>query len=229
MYFGVAQGLADTKKPPEMISPNMTSGAHLVIPKYAYILPSGHIAGAVVSLIAGCAAMCVYSALFMRFALAIQPRNLLLFACHVCNEGVQLNQLRRWYVWHSSQPKEPTLSVRLREKDTMNTQLLSCAVHLLSCAVFVLAALQVWRMPGSHSFEDVLLTVCVWGCRLQARKAPGGCSVLKSVCFWCLLSKSSMPVQSTDCAAGCIAAALRPTWQCSKCALWMSHARGTQL
>ncbi len=101
-----------------MISPNMTSGAHLVICIYAYILPSGHIAGAVVSLIALCAAMCVYSALFMRFALAIQPRNLLLFACHVCNEGVQLNQLRRWYVWHSSQSKEPTLAVRLPEKDT---------------------------------------------------------------------------------------------------------------
>ena len=40
--------------------------------------------------------MCVYSALFMRFALRVQPRNMLLFACHVCNEGVQLNQLRRY-------------------------------------------------------------------------------------------------------------------------------------
>ncbi len=57
-------------------------------------------------------AMCIYSALFMRFALAIQPRNLLLFACHVCNEGVQLNQLRRWYTWHSSQPAAPALPVR---------------------------------------------------------------------------------------------------------------------
>ena len=42
------------------------------------------------------AAMCVYSLLFMRFAWAIQPRNYLLFACHFCNEGVQLNQMRRW-------------------------------------------------------------------------------------------------------------------------------------
>ena len=55
--------------------------------------------------------MCVYSLLFMRFALAIQPRNLLLFACHFCNEGVQLNQLRRWYTWHASQPKDPALPV----------------------------------------------------------------------------------------------------------------------
>ena len=42
------------------------------------------------------AAMCVYSLLFMRFAWAIQPRNYLLFACHACNEAVQLNQMRRW-------------------------------------------------------------------------------------------------------------------------------------
>ena len=40
--------------------------------------------------------MCVYSALFMRFALRVQPRNMLLFACHACNEVVQLNQLRRY-------------------------------------------------------------------------------------------------------------------------------------
>ena len=43
-----------------------------------------------------CAAMCVYSALFMRFALAIRPRNYLLFACHAANETVQLYNLQRW-------------------------------------------------------------------------------------------------------------------------------------
>ncbi len=40
--------------------------------------------------------MCVYSALFMRFAWMIQPRNYILLACHASNEVVQLNQLRRW-------------------------------------------------------------------------------------------------------------------------------------
>lgn len=34
--------------------------------------------------------MCVYSALFMRFALAVQPRNMLLFSCHASNECVQV-------------------------------------------------------------------------------------------------------------------------------------------
>jgi len=42
------------------------------------------------------AAMCVYSGLFMRFAWRVQPRNMLLLGCHVANECVQLNQLRRY-------------------------------------------------------------------------------------------------------------------------------------
>ena len=36
-----------------------------------------------------------YSALFMRFAWAVQPRNYILFACHTFNVGAQMNQLRR--------------------------------------------------------------------------------------------------------------------------------------
>uniref|UniRef100_A0A7S3NHB1 Mitochondrial pyruvate carrier n=1 Tax=Aureoumbra lagunensis TaxID=44058 RepID=A0A7S3NHB1_9STRA len=39
--------------------------------------------------------MVVYSGLFCRFALAVNPRNYLLFACHTFNVGAQLNQLRR--------------------------------------------------------------------------------------------------------------------------------------
>ncbi|GAU18023.1 hypothetical protein TSUD_51330, partial [Trifolium subterraneum] len=62
----VAAGLADINKPAEMISGNMTG------------------------------AMCVYSALFMRFAWMVQPRNYLLLACHASNETVQLYQHTRW-------------------------------------------------------------------------------------------------------------------------------------
>eukprot|EP01061_Rhynchopus_euleeides_P017347 TRINITY_DN2882_c0_g1_i1.p1 TRINITY_DN2882_c0_g1~~TRINITY_DN2882_c0_g1_i1.p1 ORF type:complete len:250 (+),score=90.73 TRINITY_DN2882_c0_g1_i1:123-872(+) len=39
--------------------------------------------------------MCIYSALFMRFAWAVQPRNYLLLSCHGFNEVAQLNQLYR--------------------------------------------------------------------------------------------------------------------------------------
>ncbi|KAK7068624.1 pyruvate transporter mpc1 [Halocaridina rubra] len=54
--------IADTRKPPEFISGKMTF------------------------------ALCLYSAIFMRFALRVQPRNLLLFACHVTNETAQIIQ-----------------------------------------------------------------------------------------------------------------------------------------
>ena len=59
--------LKDTTKAPDKVSPNMTF------------------------------ALCVYSLLFMRFAVRVQPRNMLLFACHATNETVQLYQLQRVY------------------------------------------------------------------------------------------------------------------------------------
>ena len=40
--------------------------------------------------------LCVYSATFMRYALAVQPKNYLLFACHFANEGAQLTQGYRY-------------------------------------------------------------------------------------------------------------------------------------
>uniref|UniRef100_A0A8C4SKS4 Mitochondrial pyruvate carrier n=1 Tax=Erpetoichthys calabaricus TaxID=27687 RepID=A0A8C4SKS4_ERPCA len=42
-------------------------------------------------------ALCCYSLLFMRFAYKVQPRNWLLFACHICNETAQLN-INVWLV-----------------------------------------------------------------------------------------------------------------------------------
>ncbi|XP_015115732.1 mitochondrial pyruvate carrier 1 [Diachasma alloeum] len=45
-------------------------------------------------------ALCLYSAMFMRFSLRVQPRNLLLFACHFTNEGAQLTQLYRFINYH---------------------------------------------------------------------------------------------------------------------------------
>ncbi len=47
-------------------------------------------------------ALLCYSALFMRFAIVVQPRNLLFFACHLTNETAQAVQGARfldyWYV-----------------------------------------------------------------------------------------------------------------------------------
>lgn len=43
------------------------------------------------------AALTVYSATFMRYALAVTPKNYLLFACHFVNFNAQLTQGYRWY------------------------------------------------------------------------------------------------------------------------------------
>ncbi|KAJ3247132.1 pyruvate transporter mpc1 [Chytriomyces hyalinus] len=62
--------IADTQKSPEFISGNMT------------------------------AVLCVYSGLFMKFAIDVQPRNYLLFACHAANEVAQLTQGYRFINYH---------------------------------------------------------------------------------------------------------------------------------
>lgn len=72
----VLAGIADTQKPPEAISGNMTG------------------------------VLCVYSLLFMRFAWMVQPRNYLLLACHACNEVVQANNLRRHLQWRMYQSEK---------------------------------------------------------------------------------------------------------------------------
>jgi hypothetical protein len=36
----------------------------------------------------------------------IQPRNYLLMVCHMSNEAVQLNQMRRWLTWKLQQPAD---------------------------------------------------------------------------------------------------------------------------
>lgn len=58
--------IADTQTTPEKISGKMTS------------------------------VLCFYSAIFMRFAWKVQPRNLLLLGVHAVNEGAQITQLIRF-------------------------------------------------------------------------------------------------------------------------------------
>ncbi|KAK1991537.1 UPF0041-domain-containing protein [Colletotrichum falcatum] len=65
--FGIPlAAVMDTQKSPDLISGQMTG------------------------------ALCIYSATFMRYALAVQPKNYLLFACHFVNEGAQLTQGYRY-------------------------------------------------------------------------------------------------------------------------------------
>jgi hypothetical protein len=57
-------------------------------------------------------ALAIYSATFMRYALAVQPKNYLLFACHVVNEGAQLTQGYRWMQYHKWGGREAELKLK---------------------------------------------------------------------------------------------------------------------
>ncbi|RFU35172.1 hypothetical protein B7463_g1128, partial [Scytalidium lignicola] len=75
--FGIPiAAVMDTQKSPELISGSMTS------------------------------ALVVYSATFMRYSLAVTPKNYLLFLCHFVNEGAQLTQGYRWMQYHKWGGKE---------------------------------------------------------------------------------------------------------------------------
>ena len=52
------------------------------------------------------AALCVYSLTFMRYSLAVTPKNYLLFLCHFVNEGAQLTQGYRYLEYHNWGGKE---------------------------------------------------------------------------------------------------------------------------
>ncbi|KAI1845660.1 hypothetical protein JX265_005350 [Neoarthrinium moseri] len=78
--FGIPiAAIADAQKSPDLISGQMT------------------------------AALTVYSATFMRYSLAVTPKNYLLFACHFINECSQLTQGYRFVNWHYWGGKEKAL------------------------------------------------------------------------------------------------------------------------
>ncbi|CUS23203.1 LAQU0S08e04390g1_1 [Lachancea quebecensis] len=54
-------------------------------------------------------ALIMYSGVFMRYALAVQPKNYLLFGCHVVNEAAQVGQAFRFVNYHYLSDREPSL------------------------------------------------------------------------------------------------------------------------
>ncbi|MCJ1384843.1 pyruvate transporter mpc1, partial [Xylographa soralifera] len=75
--FGIPiAAVMDTKKDPEIISGKMT------------------------------AALTLYSGTFMRYSLAVTPKNYLLFACHFVNFGAQLTQGYRYIQYWNYGGKE---------------------------------------------------------------------------------------------------------------------------
>lgn len=57
-------------------------------------------------------ALCIYSATFMRYSLAVSPRNFLLFGCHLINEGAQLTQMYRYLNYNHWGGKEALEAVK---------------------------------------------------------------------------------------------------------------------
>jgi len=55
------------------------------------------------------AALVVYAGTFMRYSLAVTPKNYLLFACHFVNFGAQSTQGYRWMQYHKWGGKEQML------------------------------------------------------------------------------------------------------------------------
>jgi len=81
--FGIpVAAVLDTQKDPEIISGKMTS------------------------------ALIVYSLVFMRYSLAVTPKNYLLFACHFVNEGAQLTQGYRFLQYWNWGGREAKLSIQ---------------------------------------------------------------------------------------------------------------------
>ncbi|KAL4927116.1 pyruvate transporter MPC1 [Aspergillus undulatus] len=85
--FGIpVAAVMDTQKDPEIISGQMTG------------------------------ALVIYSATFMRYALAVSPKNYLLFACHAINFSAQCTQGYRYLNYWNWGGREAALAAKGMEK-----------------------------------------------------------------------------------------------------------------
>ncbi|KAK5133673.1 hypothetical protein LTR08_007527 [Meristemomyces frigidus] len=84
--FGIPlAAVMDTQKDPEIISGKMTL------------------------------ALSGYSAVFMRYSMAVTPRNYLLFGCHIVNFGAQMTQGYRYLNYWNFGGREASLSAKAKE------------------------------------------------------------------------------------------------------------------
>ncbi|EEQ33322.1 UPF0041 domain-containing protein [Microsporum canis CBS 113480] len=102
--FGIpVAAVMDTQKDPEMY-------VIAASPLYIFALPSGPpfanpMTGALV----------IYSGTFMRYSLAVTPKNYLLFGCHFINFGAQLTQGYRWLNYWKWGGREAALANKAKE------------------------------------------------------------------------------------------------------------------
>jgi len=60
-------------------------------------------------------ALSLYSATFMRYSMAVTPKNYLLFACHFVNFGAQATQGARFYSYWYQGGREKSLASQAKE------------------------------------------------------------------------------------------------------------------
>ncbi|PWW73533.1 UPF0041-domain-containing protein [Tuber magnatum] len=65
------------------------------------------------------AALVVYSAVFMRYSMAVTPKNYLLFGCHFVNECSQLAQGYRYINYWNYGGREKSLAEKAKEASTL--------------------------------------------------------------------------------------------------------------
>ncbi|KAH0606945.1 uncharacterized protein H6S33_002933 [Morchella sextelata] len=63
------------------------------------------------------AALLVYSAVFMRYSMAVTPKNYLLFGCHFVNEAAQLAQSYRYINYWNYGGREAALARKAKEAE----------------------------------------------------------------------------------------------------------------
>ena len=64
-------------------------------------------------------ALITYSGVFMKYALAVTPKNYLLFGCHLINETAQLGQGYRFvkYTYFTTDEEKKILEKEWKEKE----------------------------------------------------------------------------------------------------------------
>ncbi|MCJ1276250.1 hypothetical protein MMC21_004055 [Puttea exsequens] len=68
------------------------------------------------------AALVLYSGTFMRYALAVTPKNPLLFACHFINFGAQSTQGYRYLQYWNYGGREKALEAKAKSEAQMMTE-----------------------------------------------------------------------------------------------------------
>ena len=81
--------------------------------------------------------LALYSLAFMRFAWRVSPRNYILFACHVFNEGVQLGQLYRRYQYDRELARGQALAEQSSAQQGAVSAASAFCLPLLATGIFV--------------------------------------------------------------------------------------------